>query len=794
MKKKLNKALALVAMMSLAFGVVGTNLNFYKADAAISLQNIFTEALEESTMEDNNRWVRPKTDSTVEIKNIGRQTLCIPSSGLAVGFQYNEQINLQDKQYVEMAFTFENMNPAAVIDFYFTETKADSYDALAGSNPESVSLYADPSWIRGQLNSTNAQTLYGGWGNTGAAGEAMGLQWVNGNLVLGAPNCANGKYKMKVRFYDDGRAIYYIANPYGDNYFATALVGINNVTGEDVPGFNALKSGYLHLTVRNAEDAYIGDAEVAYYNYTDKIDPSVGVLDGTLVENSRVYEDYNVESANKFGSFTGTPAPKAATKAILVDNAADDDLLVKMTKLSKPNNTYAEDIYNLNFKMMIPQLSGTAKAVLYFGGTAQDDFSTAEKVEFSKTAQGVIQMTAGGKTANTELKEGEAFTLEVNCGGDNINKIMINGAPVRVTAKKNLEFEKNLIETFVAIGTTGVNAENKAQIGVLQADFKKFNYEQGTGGDFVETFENGMYNKANMSFYYRVENPQDYFYPDKEDGTLVSNNPGYSSVISTKQTYGDFEFTFEIKEWLTFTDENGNTLPCNFAITWGRPAAEADYAAGGGCLFLAHGSDLNLLSDATYAPGYGPWFAFNLPTDLTDENGNTLEKAPTVWDYNFSEGNLIFKTVKTGTTVSVYMYTADSAEDHPSRLNPITVIENDYTPAGMVGLCGVPTGKLMGMKIDSFAIKNTDEHKLDNLIVGTDADVVELDLTPVVDAPIEDPFENQNSSSSNEETSSNEEPSTDDKKFGCGSMISGLTVLPALGFAAVAYVTKRKED
>lgn len=787
MKKKLNKAIALAAMMSLAFGIVGSNLNVYKADAATSLQNIFTEALEETTMEDNNRWVRPKTDSVVEIKNIGRQTLCIPSDGLAVGFQYNEQINLQDGQYVEMALTFENMNPAAVIDFAFTGEKAVSYETLSAQNPESVSFYADFAWLRGQLTSTNAQHLYGGWGNVGNAGEAMGLQWVNGNSVLGAPEVANGKYKMKVRIYDDGTAVYYIANPYGDNYFATAVVGHNILTNEKVAGYNALKSGYMHMTVRNVTDAYIGDAEIAYYNYTEKMDPAVGIVDGTLVENSYVYEDYNVDSANKFGSFTGTPTPKAATKAILVDNAADDDMLVKKTKLSKPNNTYADNIYNMNFKLMIPELSGTAKAVLYFGGTSQKDFSTAEKVEFTKTAQGVIQMTAGGKTANTELKTGEAFTLEVNCGGDNINKILINGAPVRVTGKKNLEFEKNLIETFVAIGTTGVNAENKAQIGVLQADFKKFNYEQGTGGDFVETFENGMYNKANMSFYYRVENPQDYFYPDKEDGTLVSNNPGYSSVISTKQTYGDFEFTFEIKEWLTFTDENGTTLPCNFAITWGRPAAEADYAAGGGVAFLAHGADFNLLDPAlSFAPGYSSWFSVNLPTDATDENGNTLEKAPTVWDYNFSEGNLVFKTVKTGTTVSIYMYTAESPADDPSRTNPVTVIINDYSPAGMVGLCGVPTGKLMGMKLDSFAVKNMDEHKLDNLIVGTDADVVELDLTPVVDTPIEDPFENQNSSSSNENNN------TDDKKSGCGSMVSGLWALPAV-LATVAFVKKHED-
>jgi hypothetical protein len=92
----------------------------------------------------------------------------------------------------------------------------------------------------------------------------------------------------------------------------------------------------------------------------------------------------------------------------------------------------------------------------------------------------------------------------------------------------------------------------------------------------------------------------------------------------------------------------------------------------------------------------------------------------------------------------------------------------------------------MGMKIDSFAVKNTDEHKLDKLIVGTDADVVELDLTPVVNTPIEDPFENQNSSSSNENNN------TDDKKSGCGSMVSGLWALPAV-LATVAFVKKRED-
>lgn len=781
------KTVALIATCALLGGI--TNFNYkqnYVTNAACSRQNIFTETLEEDTLEDNNRWVLSKADSTaISIKNVGRNTLCLTPGTVAGTLQYDEKITLGQKQYVEMSFTFENMPASAVIDFTFSANKATDEETELNSGKEGVSLYADPSWLRGVLNSDNAQTLYGGWGNYGPAGSMLGLQWTNGNALYGAPNVANGKYKMKARYYDDGSAIFYTANPYSDNYFPTAMVGFNPSTFEDVQGFQALSEGYLQLMIRNAAEAYIGEAEVAVYNYEKKGEAGVGVSDGVMVEGSKYTETIEENVTRRFNPFGGNVTIKAATKAILVDNAADDDFIVKKTKLSKPENNYAEKIYNLSAKFIIPQLEGAAKAVIYLGGETQSDFSAATKLEFSKTAFGVVKLTVGTTTADTEIKTGEIFDLLVTCGGDYVNRIYINGKAVPVTASKNLSFEKDLSDKFIAFGTTGVSAADKASIALASADFKKFNYQQGTGGDFTETFDGGKYNKANIAFGYRVENIQDFYYADVQNGSLVIDNVGYTGVVSSQQSYGDFEFTFEISELMMNRTETGEELPANFMISWGRPAAEADYAAGGCGLYLVHGSDLNIMGEANYAAGYGAWFALNLPTDKVDEAGNPLEKAATIWDYDFSQGNLVFKTVKKDTTVKVYLYTADSAADDSSRSVPICVLENDYSAAGMVGICGVPTGKNMCMKIDSFSVKNTDEHKLDNLVTGTESDVVNLDLTPdEPDEPITDPFENENKNPA----------ATEEESKGCGGAVSGVTVISAAAIAAVAVGKKRKKE
>lgn len=783
MREFVKKFLAVMVMLTLICGTV----NWSTINAAVSKQNIFSETLEEDSLEDNNRWVLAKEDTTaIGIENVGKDMLCVTAGEGAASLLYDEKITLQENQYVEIAFTFENMPASAVIDFKFSAEKfADTATAL---NYEGISLYADPGWLRGCLTSSTATTLYGGWGNSGAAGETMGLQWVNGNWALGSSEIAGGSvtgaYKMKARFYGDGTVIYMVANAYSDNWFATAWTGVNCPNWTTETGLASLSEGYLSLFVRNAETVYVGEAEVTVYNYETKCDGVVGFYNGTLAENGKYTESFT-EGEVKFSPCDGSATIEPATKAILVNNAADDDLLIKKTKLSKPENNYADTIYDLDTRLILAELEGNAKAVMYLGGDSQSDFSGAVKLEFSKTAEDVVTLTIGDKTANTAIKVGTEFDLSIVCGGNNVNGILVDGTAVAVSDSENLSFEKDLSEKFLAFGTTGVTETDKAAIGVVSAAFKKYNYQQGTGGDFTETFADGKYNSANLAFAYSVENLEDFFYADKENGSVVIDNVGYTGVISTKQSYGDFEFVFEISELMMNHVEDGEDLPTNFLISWGRPSAESDYAAGGCGLYLVWGSDLNIMGDGvvSFAPGYGAWFSSNLPTDKTGEDGQPLAKAETIWDYNFSEGNLVFKTVKTGTTVSVYLYTENCPEDDASRTTPICVLINDYSSAGMVGICGVPTGKNMSMKLDSFSIKNLDEHRAENLVTGTEADIVDLDFTPAEpEKPIEDPFEGDNKP---ENPSKPEDPSS-----GCGGSVGAAFVVIAL--AAVALVKSKR--
>ena len=166
-----------------------------------------------------------------------------------------------------------------------------------------------------------------------------------------------------------------------------------------------------------------------------------------------------------------------------------------------------------------------------------------------------------------------------------------------------------------------------------------------------------------------------------------------------------------------------------------------------------------------------------------------MGRSATLWDYNFSEGNLVFKTIKKDHRVEVYVYTANSPADHSTRTEPICVLLNDYS-FGYVGLCGVPTGRPMSMQLDSFSIKNLDEHKADNLVVGTDADVVDLDFTAEADEDAPDPFENEDSSKNSSSNSSSAAQNCNNCKT---SVEVPLTVLFALGGVSLIIISDRKK-
>ena len=780
MMKKINVLFAGALALTVAFGVCFGGTTAKKADAASLKTNIFNEMLEEDNLEDNNKWITLKKDSAIDVKNIGKENLHYTADATAnmIVLQQNEKITLGKNQYVEYTVTFEGMISAAVIDFAFVSDKLAENSTL--DDVDGVSFYANPAWMQGCLNTHSDIKLGGGWGNTGEANTVMGLQWVNGNAALGSRNPSSGKYAWKIRVYDDGTTFYYIADAYSDNWFMTAVVGylpVPNSGWEKVAGFEPVKEGYPTIRVRNASEIFIGQAETGVYDYTEQMS-AAGSVDGTLSGNKIIDKIDNAENA-VFKPVTGGIGMKSALKAIAVENCAADDLLVKKTKLGAPANSYATKVYELENELVV-DTTGTAEAIMYIGSSSQKDFSDATALRFTSN-NGRLTLTVDGKAAELDAYNGDKFVMTIVTDGSWNNDVYVGG-------KKALSFEKNISDKYIAFGTKGVNADNKAIIGVCGAAYKRYDYQQGKGGDFSETFDNGKYNKANMAFAYRVEDLQNYMYADKANGRLTIANVGYTGVISTKQAYGDFDFTFEIATLDTTKLDDGSEAPCNFMISWGRAAAESDYASGGCGAYLVWGNDLNIMGnkDVTYAEGYGAWCNFDVPTDKTDEAGNPLGRSNSLWDYNFSEGNLVFRTIKKDHRVEIYLYTAESEENAQSRTKPVCVLENDYS-YGYVGICGVPTGKPMSMQLDSFSIKNLDEHKADKLIVGTDADITDLDFTPDnSDDDIKDPFEDESKNSGSSEESKN------------SSSCKGGVELPVLlmcvfGGMTLTYALKRRK-
>ncbi len=805
------KLLALLGASVLTVSLGASSvLQFNKASAATVMTNIFAEAVEEEVLADNNRWVSSVEDSTaVGIKQLGEAMYTVSPTGLAGLVQYDEKITLKKGQYAEFVVTMENITGGLppLFDMRFSDTKIEGEltEATMATATEGYTLYADrEATNRGMLYSTNAEvTGLGGWGNL-VGTNATWLQWGNGNFALGAtdgtkPNYAEtNAFRYRMRIYPDGKASYAFAAPGQDNWFTTLYVGYSAV-GVEATGFKPITEGYMQLMIRGASDVSFSEMSVAIYEADSfwSADNTAHV-DGTLVANSKYEADLDDMENSKFKALSATAGVKPPLKAIGVENAADNDFVVKKTKLSAPDNFYADIIYDIATTLAIPELSGNAKAVVYAGAAAQDDMSAATKIEFSKNTDGKIVVTVGANSVVTDLKEQVPFDFNILAGGKGVNTVCINGAPLKISETENLTFNQLLSETFFGLGTTGVDVANghKAFIGLTAAKIIKYNYTQGNGGDFVEEFENGKYNEANIAIAYRVQDHEmaQFFYADPDTGDLVVDNVGYTGEISTKQLYGDYDFKVEFSFFGQSIDGEGNAMTPDFIINWGRPSGEADYAAGGtsrGLYFTSSwgGSRVHVMGPIEFASGSG----VNLPAEIAlpcvDEEGKPATTND-IYKYDFSEGNLVFRLLHQDLTTELYIYTENCAEDDWGRVNPAIKMVNDYS-YGAVGIGGVPTGSVMVLKIDKMSCSNLDEYKADNLIVGGASDVVDLDFTVEAPPEISNPF-GEDGSEENSETSS--APVTnDDGGCGCGSIAGvGTGLMAMVGAFGVAVIAKKR--
>lgn len=737
------------------------------AFAATDRTNIFRETMEEDEL-DTFKWETSKENSSaISVQNVGKNGFSVSPENNSVKLQYDEKIALDEGQYFEFEGTFSNLAKGVFTSFKFAETKAETDDDIVMDPPEPEMVSFKAGEGQYAIFSEVATKYTNTW--NGLTDIPEGWSWMNfynGNSTMGLTG-SSASVSWKVRIHADGSAHYSIADGGAGNYFEFMTMG-----GAEGTYFKAISEGYFQIILQSNEQPV----------FFDSLKIGIYAADGTAASDSVYEEEFSSLEDSAFKTVNGTAVVSAAAKAILIDNAADDDYLIKKSALSEPENNFADTIYDLNLTLSVPELTGTAKAVIYAGAVSAEDLSAAAKVEFSLETDGNIAVSlAGGIAVPIQPAVNTAFTLKIGCGNGGVNTVSIDGTQIGT-------FKKEMTGKFIAFGTSGCSAEAKAQFAIHGAEFYRYNYMQGNGGDFIENFDDNKYNSTDLSITSQTENREAEV--SISEGAIVTKNAAYTTIISTNQSYGDFEFIFEIS---AFTDEM-----CNFNISWGRPNGVTGYDQQGVGVWTKEGSDLNIMksdamSEVDYADGYSRWIPADvaLPTDKLNDEGEPMETTNCIWDYNFSEGNLIFKTVKQGSEVSVYIYTAESADDDWGRLNPVCKLVNDYT-YGTVGICSLPTDINMNMKIDSFAVKNIDEHKADDLIVGDAAVRAELEMAED-DKPIDDPLED-----GDEEKPDGEDPSGGDAEKetgsgGCSSVVFAPVGLVGLAMVGVATGLLRKK-
>ena len=240
--------------------------------------------------------------------------LSLKSSAAGVtAVQANTALTLGEKRYADTIIDFEKMPGDAVIDLAYAADRMRVESEVEAGFAESLTLYADPAWLRGTLNSSTAKSLTSGWGNKGDAGAVTGLQWINGNAALGASNASSGAYRVRYRVYGDGTMVCYFANAGADNYFAGAVAGYvhNGAAWVADDGITVADKIFPTIRLRNCPEATITYYETAVYDYENACN-GADFLDGTLVENTKYVETFD-ESTSELRIIAGTAKTVTST-------------------------------------------------------------------------------------------------------------------------------------------------------------------------------------------------------------------------------------------------------------------------------------------------------------------------------------------------------------------------------------------------------------------------------------------------------------------------------------------------
>ena len=221
--------------------------------------------------------------------------------------QANTALALGERQYADMIIDFEKMPATAIIDLAYASARMRVEGEVEDGFKEGVTLYADPGWLRGTLNSSTAKYLTSGWANTKSnAGDVAGWMWINGNAALGASNVSSGAYRLRYRVYGDGTMVCYVANAGAENYYMSAVAGYIHNGTEWVAdeGIAVADKIFPTIRLRNCGEAIITHYETAVYDCENVCD-GANFLDGTIAEGSGYVETFE-ENTSELRIIAGT--------------------------------------------------------------------------------------------------------------------------------------------------------------------------------------------------------------------------------------------------------------------------------------------------------------------------------------------------------------------------------------------------------------------------------------------------------------------------------------------------------
>ena len=756
-------------------------------------QQIFRDPFTDDAI-DTFKWDLSNPDTEAITRGAVSETEGIAMKGNQAGWntiRYPETVALSEGEAVEIAFTVQN---GAALYIMPSFNAAQYYETEPGTSPAFGSIaffsagdlmtlntfaHAQVPLFTGYVAGDPIVTMSGNayaYPNIKYNGEDPAASWVGAqtNIAMDA-NKYSKPIEIRAVFYADGSLFYHL-RVQGDEDWMTLCyvkagieitngnpegVGVETLAHPTKPGETA-DSTSTQLPSVAGKDAY---PAIAFTNpvagsITDFIVSgiSVSTIDngGEVKESiSTDYNDWEAYSApeNIFFQFEQS--------ALIVENAPDDDFIVQKTSLIAPQNNLNSHLYDIDLDIYIDRLTADGEAVIYLGATDKTTLAGAAELYFRKTEEGktMVGVRNPGVTGEEVGAEQEVVfdtltntfkRLRVRNLKDGKNIVTLDGTEVA-------RFTKDLKNTYFAFGTQKGNGT--ARLAVKNLEVWLYNYLQSTGGNFIEDFEDGKYNSANLLIQVHPDSAD----PEAlkiEDGKLVLDN-AYGVTISTIEEYSDFEFIVK----LTAIGDSETSSP--FGMTFAKPVAESSeglmhlqYQLAGNVVIIGGLGDY-----IDYADGYSDW---SMPAED--------DLKPYLHDY--TEGPLYLKVVKRGEIMELYSY---SNPESDAAKTPYAVYSGCFGSGSFDFRC-LPTGIDLTVSIDEISVKNLDEIKAENLYVGSDDDRIELVVKPVepTDPEPTDP----------EPT----DPKDPENKGGCGgcNQSQASAVLIMIGSLSVALLMKRR--